>query len=263
MLGLVLEGGGAKGAYQVGVVKALLESGLVFQGIVGVSIGAINGAVIAQGDFERLEQVWRNLGPESIFSESELEIMRSVAYENFTTDFITQMPKTVKQILEQGGVDKSKMMDVIKSMVNEGKLRATKKVFGLTTISLTKRKGLELFKEDIPEGKLTDYIMASACLPGFKSMDIDGELFLDGGLFNLCPVNMLLDKGFDEIIVIDLKGPGIRKVALNPKSNIQYIKAKVDLGSTLSFTPERIALNMKLGYIDGMNFIKKTRGLKK
>lgn len=263
MLGLVLEGGGAKGAYQVGAVKALLESGLVFQGIVGTSIGAINGAVIAQDEFQVLEEVWRNLGPESIFLETELELMKAVAYENFTGDFITQMPKTVKQVLEQGGVDKGKMMDVIKSMVNEDKLRDSKKIFGLTTISLTERKGLELFKEDIPEGKMTDYIMASACLPGFKSMDIEGELFLDGGFFNLSPVNMLLEKGFDEIIVIDIKGPGIRKVVLNPKANIQYIKAKVDLGSTLSFTPERIALNMKLGYIDGMNFIKKTRGLKK
>ena len=52
MLGLVLEGGGAKGSYHAGAIKALHESGYSFDGVMGTSIGAINGAIVAQGDTE-------------------------------------------------------------------------------------------------------------------------------------------------------------------------------------------------------------------
>lgn len=58
MLGLALEGGGAKGAYHMGVVKAYFEEGYYFDGVVGTSIGALNGAIIAQGDFELGYELW-------------------------------------------------------------------------------------------------------------------------------------------------------------------------------------------------------------
>ena len=53
MLGLALEGGGAKGAYEIGAYRALTELGYHFDVICGVSIGAINAALLAQGDCER------------------------------------------------------------------------------------------------------------------------------------------------------------------------------------------------------------------
>ena len=59
MLGLVLEGGGARGAFQIGAFQALNEKGFRFDGIVGTSIGAINGALLAQGDFELAQAWWR------------------------------------------------------------------------------------------------------------------------------------------------------------------------------------------------------------
>ena len=58
MYGLVLEGGGAKGAYHVGAYKAIRELNIEIGGIAGTSIGAINGAMMVQGDYELLEKVW-------------------------------------------------------------------------------------------------------------------------------------------------------------------------------------------------------------
>ena len=52
MIGLALEGGGARGAFHMGVVKAFLEEGYEIGGITGTSIGALNGAIIVQGSFE-------------------------------------------------------------------------------------------------------------------------------------------------------------------------------------------------------------------
>ena len=72
VLGLALEGGGAKGAYHIGVVKALLEEGYQFGGITGTSIGALNGAVIAQGDFEKVYELWENLDFSHVFDIDDL-----------------------------------------------------------------------------------------------------------------------------------------------------------------------------------------------
>ena len=58
MKGLVLEGGGTKGAYQLGAYKALKELGMEFDGIVGTSIGALNAAFIIQGDYNKLIKLY-------------------------------------------------------------------------------------------------------------------------------------------------------------------------------------------------------------
>ena len=58
MYGVALEGGGARGAYHIGALKALMENGYEISGIVGTSIGAFNAAVVAQGDFDKLYKFW-------------------------------------------------------------------------------------------------------------------------------------------------------------------------------------------------------------
>ncbi len=64
---IVLPGGGGRGAYQVGVVKALMEQGLTFDFAFGTSIGGLNAAMIAQGDLQRLEELWSTMKAKDIF----------------------------------------------------------------------------------------------------------------------------------------------------------------------------------------------------
>ena len=68
MIGLVLEGGGAKGAYHIGVFRALDELNIGLDGVVGTSIGAINGAMIAQGDGPRAWEIWAQIRSSDIFN---------------------------------------------------------------------------------------------------------------------------------------------------------------------------------------------------
>ena len=83
--GLILAGGGAKGAYQMGAWKAMREIGIKIEAIAGVSIGAINGAFIAQGDYDRAIDFWNNVeladginfsgelkDPNNLFSKSNM-----------------------------------------------------------------------------------------------------------------------------------------------------------------------------------------------
>ena len=59
--GIVLEGGGAKGAYQIGAWKALREAGVRIKGIAGASVGSLNGALICMDDLEKAEDIWKNI----------------------------------------------------------------------------------------------------------------------------------------------------------------------------------------------------------
>jgi NTE family protein len=66
MYGIVLEGGGARGAYQVGAWKALRELGIDYQGVAGTSVGALNGAMMVQGDFNKTLEVWSDITPSKV-----------------------------------------------------------------------------------------------------------------------------------------------------------------------------------------------------
>ena len=60
---LCLEGGGAKGAYQIGAWRALKEAGVRINAVAGTSVGALNGALICMGDLETAEDIWKNISP--------------------------------------------------------------------------------------------------------------------------------------------------------------------------------------------------------
>lgn len=79
--------------------------------------------------------------------------------------------------------------------IDEKKVRNADKDFGIVTINLSSKKPMELFIEDIPRGKLIDYLMASSYLPVFKKEKMDGSIFLDGGFYDNLPVNMIVKKG--------------------------------------------------------------------
>lgn len=66
--GIVLEGGGARGAYQIGVWKALREVGIKIKGVAGTSVGALNGALICMDDLEKAEEIWGNMTYSTVFN---------------------------------------------------------------------------------------------------------------------------------------------------------------------------------------------------
>ena len=93
MRGLVLEGGGARGAYQMGVFKSLHEHGYSFDGFVGTSIGSINAAMLAQGDFEKALELWENISMEQVFHEDELPILELVDIKDAKLPITTALKK--------------------------------------------------------------------------------------------------------------------------------------------------------------------------
>ncbi len=260
-LGLVLEGGGAKGAYQAGAYKALLELGIEVDGVSGTSIGAINGAMIVQGAFRECYEMWEGIRPSKLFDVDEGHLKRIIGFD-LDEKSLAYAVKKLKEIMENNGLDTTLMKKMIRENIDEKRVRDSKMDFGFVTVSLSDMKPLELYKEDVPEGKLHDYIMASASVPVFKLEKIENKVYVDGGFHDNIPVNLLARKGYEDIIVIRSFGMGrVRKID-HKKLNIKYITPSEPLGRILDFDNQKARKNMKMGYYDTLRIYNKYRGIK-
>lgn len=252
-IGIALEGGGAKGAYQLGVWKALIDLNIDFDGVVGTSIGAINAATMIMGKFDKAIDTWQNNEISSAFitntvTKEEISKLKTVDMSYIKND----IDKFMIDFLENEGTNIAPVIEVLKKNIDEALIRNSKKDFGITTYDLTNRKPLELFKEDIPINKLADYIFASCYLPVFKAQKLDGRYFLDGGFFNPLPINMLINKGYENIIAIRLR-PVKYDYSKFCNVNIIDIAPKEFLGNTLDMNLVKMKKNFKIGYKDTIN----------
>lgn len=248
--GLSLGGGGSRGAYQLGVWKALKELNIKIDHVVGTSIGAINGAFICQDKFDELLNLWSNVTLNSCFEVKDIICKDAI-----------DIPLIIKSLINDGGLNPGPLRQLLQENINEDLLRNSSIEYGIVTICLSSFKPLEIFIEEIPPGKLVDYIMASASLPGFKKFLIENECFIDGGLYNNLPSSMLINKNCTHIIEVDIEGPGFTK-RVKDKSTLDFIeiKPKDSLGSILSFDPKLIKTNLNLGYLDTLKAFNSIKG---
>ena len=262
MYGIALEGGGARGAYHIGALKALMENGYKITGAVGTSIGSFNAAMVAQGDFDKLYEYWTNLSSSDLFDIDKGDLQK-IVNKKIDMTLIKNVAEYVKVVASNKGMDVTKYKELLEKLIDEDKLRKSKIDFGLATVSLTDKKPVELYKEDIDEGMVASYIMASSQLPVFKSEKVQEKVFLDGGFYNNCPVNLLVEKGYKDIIEIRTKAVGVYKKVKKAKDvNIITIEPSGDLGSVLFADSELINKNVKMGYYDALRIIKGLAGNK-
>lgn len=251
---LVLGGGGAKGAYEIGVWKALKELNIPISLVTGTSVGALNGAIIVQGDFEIAKDLWTSISFESIVKvEKELAAVD-------TNERKTDRLSIVKEVIGSGGLDTSPLKQLLLDVIDEKKIRQSSIDFGIVTFSLSDLKPLKIFKDDIPEGKLVDYLLASACFPAFKPQEIDSKKYIDGGVYDNIPVSLAIERGAKKIIAVDISGPGITRMNGKKGADIIYIKNKDIVGGVLEFDAKDAQTNMQLGYYDTLKAFGKLKG---
>lgn len=241
--GLVLAGGGTRGAYQVGVWKALSELGIKIKGITGTSIGALNGALFLQDDFSTLIKMYENIKIKNIMKVNGINSNKDI----FDLSNIFNL---ASNYTKQKGIDNTPLRQMIEKYIDMDKLYDSDVDFGLVTYSVKTKKPLQKFKEEIPKDQMVDYLLASACFPIFKPQVIDGEEYYDGGLYDRSPSNMLIEKGYKNLIVADIAGTGISRKAVSKDVYIKVISPSEDLGGIFNFNHEKIINNIKLGYLD-------------
>lgn len=245
--GLVLAGGGARGSYQVGVWQALQELGWAPGVIAGTSVGCLNGAMFALGLTEVARDMWLTINSHDVMAlpgDRGEDPSRAI----------------FRQLVEQGGLDVTPLEGIVDRVLDEAALRASPIRFGLVTVELRGLKPRQLTLEEIPEGQLAQYLLASAaCFPAFRPRTIDGVEFIDGGYNDNMPIGLAARMGATELVAVDVDGVGVTR---KNRSGLPttLIHSFWELGSILQFEPATARRNIALGYLDAYRAFGRLRG---
>lgn len=255
--GIVLEGGGAKGAYQIGAWKALSEAGVKIKGIAGVSVGALNGALICMDDYDKARYIWENISYSKIMDVDDnlLSQVKSGAWKDMN---FHELLAAAKKLLKDGGFDITPLKELLEQTVDEEKIRNSDRELYTVTISLSDRKPVVMDVKEADEGEIKDMLLASAYFPVFKPEKLGGKYYTDGGGYNNVPVDVLIDKGYKDIIIMRIYGLGLdteRFLEIPEDVNLYHIAPRQDLGGILEFDKKKSRRNMMLGYLDAKRML--------
>jgi NTE family protein len=221
---LVLQGGGALGSYQAGAYQALCRSGFEPDWIAGISIGAVNAAIIAGNELEkrvdRLKEFWEMVSApvpwnpilkgdrsRTVFNETSAALIATFGVPGFFTPRIPPAPLWPQGSPQsQSYYDTSPLKKTLERLVdfdriNDLKCRLSVGAVGVTTGNFRYFDNFEFKKLGKKIGP--EHIMASGALPpGFPSIVIDGEHYWDGGIASNTPLDFVLDAEIDRDLLI-------------------------------------------------------------
>jgi NTE family protein len=251
-LALSLSGGAARGAYQIGVWKALHEHGLqpFIKVATGSSVGAINAALIVQGDVQKALDLWRDSQPEEAFDN-----LREHPEDGYMG--------LLKDGLRNRGIRVNGLKNILRRVLNESQIRNSSIDFGLVIYNLSQRRGESYFQEEIPAEQLVEYIIGSASFPAFQSHQIGSNKYIDGGLYKIMPVDLTFQKpNIDLLIGIDVAEaskflPLLWGLKRKYGERLLYLRPSRTLPNPANFSEQARLEQLEIGYADGLQLIKK------
>ena len=180
---LIFSGGGAKGAYEAGVASVFLSRGVAIRLVAGTSAGALNAAMVAAGQAELLEAMWRSITREQVYF-----LRPSVFFAGLLPGWLT-----LWRVNQAGSLfDVGPLRELIESRVDLERVRRSPVRLVIVTADLSRRVK-RLFDN---QSVTVDALMASVAVPGaFPPVPLDGALLFDGGLTGRAPVLDALEAG--------------------------------------------------------------------
>lgn len=255
---LVLGGGGAKGAYEVGAIAALDELGIKAGSVFGTSVGALHAAMYAQGSMDAAAALWDNIRLSDVVSEESLAIADDA--ENIF-DHPEKLLEFITRYAQKKGVDVSPLMDILHKLIDEDKIRRSGVHLGIVTTRFPSLAMVEKRLEEMETGSLIDWLMASAsCFPIFPMKQVGGDRYIDGGFCDNTPVEMAVRSGARDIVAIDI-GKHRSHTQYDRRPNITYIRTSQPLGGLLTLDSALSSRNRILGYNDVMRAFSRMRGV--
>ena len=250
---IALEGGGAKGAYEVGVWQALEEAGIKYNAVSGTSVGALNGAMMVMRDMEGAVKAWKDIRLSDVIDlegDQEENLHKVLNGELDLSDIHELIPQAL-DIIRNRGLDVAPLRAWVHEVADEKKIKASDVEFFVSTVSLTDRKGLEIKVNDLPEEEICDMLLASAYHPSFRLEKLGGKYYADGGFVDTLPLHVLVEHGYKDIIAVRIPGHGVERRFRMPEDvNVTLISTNSDLGGVLNFDAEQSRRNMLIGYLD-------------
>ena len=260
---VALEGGGAKGAYEIGVWQALEEAGVKYNAVSGTSVGALNGALMVMRDLPRAIRCWSDIRLSKVIDldpEEESDFKRLVSGDVELEDFHELMAQAF-ELIRNRGLDVAPLRAWVREVVDVKKIKTSDVAFYISTVSITDRKGLEIHVNELPEDEICDMLLASAYHPSFRLEKLGGKFYADGGFVDTLPLHVLVENGYKDIIAVRIPGMGIERRFKMPEDvNITTIHTYSDLGHVLNFDAEQSRRDMAIGRLDAKRVLYGLRG---
>lgn len=253
--GLVLGGGGAKGAYQIGAWKAIREYGLdkKITAVAGTSVGGLNTALFLQGDWEQAREIWGKVDNDSILvldKAKHLEHLKAFK---------------LKRIFTDGVFSNQGLLEIIQLHLNFEKISASPVTAFVTCSKLPRFSLGRILKRSLEptyfrlNGQAAETILsillASSAIPFiFDPVAIGDSNYVDGGAADNLPIFPLYDMGYRRFIVINLdKTMRLPREKFRDADIIEVMPdqtIKESLTGVLDFSPSSIQAYIDEGYAD-------------
>lgn len=250
---IALEGGGAKGGYEIGVWQALDEAGIKYNAVSGTSVGALNGGLMAMRDLPRAIAAWNNmkLGKVIELDEEQEENLSRAFNGDIGLDDVQRLIPEALEIIKNRGLDVAPLRAWVREVVDARAIKESGVELYIATVSITDRKALEVKVNDLPEDQICDMLLASAYHPTFRLEKLGGKFYTDGGFVDTLPLHALVTNGYKDIIAVRIPGIGHnRRFKMPDDVNVTYIATNADLGGVLNFDAEQSRRDMAIGYLD-------------
>ena len=198
---LVLQGGGALGSYQAGVYEALAQSEYLPDWVAGISIGAINAAIIAgnapERRVERLRSFWENVTATSslwptVKGNRRMSSLNALMFGQ--PGFFSPRPAAhwLLRTTPTSYYDTSALKSTLESLVDFDRINAREVRFSVGAVNI--RTGNFAYFDNEKIAIRPEHVMASGALPpGFPGVEVDGEHYWDGGLVSNTPLQYVLE----------------------------------------------------------------------
>ncbi|NCB33747.1 MAG: patatin-like phospholipase family protein, partial [Erysipelotrichia bacterium] len=255
---LVLAGGGTRGSYQDGSISALRKLGRNNWNIVtGTSIGALNAAMVVQGDYKELDELWNNLTQDQIINggiSADFDLNTLINERNALASFF-------KNYIREKGADVSPLVSQIQRLYSPGRFFRSNVDFGCIAVNHKTQQPVYVNKEMMKKDGQKWLLASASAFPAFPVCRIGDEEYVDGGYFDNLPIDQAMRMGAEEIVAIDLNNVPQHQNYMDC-SYITYIYPKIPIGSFLDFSHETIMRLRRLGYLDTMKAFGELDGYK-
>ena len=261
-IGMVLAGGGARGAYQIGVWKALRKLNIdkYINVISGTSIGALNAILFMKGDLEQAEKLWYEISKHTVLPTDNKDLIARSILITLGSKNMGFVKKYIPKALESGNISRSGLLNILDNYIDFDKVMK-KNIICYATCTEVPEFIPKYFKiNEHSVDNVKRILLATSALPMiYESQNVEEKHYLDGGMVDNVPIQPVYGERCDIIIVVGLsKVLDINKRMYPNTKFIEIVPKRINdsfVDGTLDFKKEGSMKRIRQGYEDTIEYI--------
>lgn len=261
-IGLVLAGGGGRGAYQIGVMKALRELSLdkYIKVISGTSIGALNAILFMSDDLDKAIDIWKSISKEEILPTDDNNLTIRSMLLHLGIKNMSFIKKYIPKIILGGNISRDGLINIM-NKIDFDFINKSEKICYAACTDSTKLTARYFKINDYEEEDIKKILLATSAIPMiYDYEEIESIKYLDGGIVDNVPIQPVYGENCDIIIVVHLAKESDIDKRLFPNTHIiEILPTIMEDGlfeGTLEFDEDMSRKRMNIGYEDTIEIIK-------